>query len=585
MIQVALSFLILYLLSVAGCSDDPSGLGGSCGGDGDCAGSLICLADLPGGLCSRACEDDCPDDSECIDLAGESYCLPTCNSTSDCRDGFACSMGHCDLPCEDDEECPVYAFCDSDSDGCSLTTELSIGEACLIDSQCESELCMAVDGESGICSDTCGGREHCEGGSVCGLAVIDEAPAPRCIPAQGAASAGDLCSSGNDCASGMCARGSCTYPCGASGICESGATCQVGDVDILGESFVAEFCEPPTAPGVRAEDLGWFTTDRGVVHVEFDVPEDTASYAVVAWTEERVLIQARNLIGPGDGVFIGESGGGFIRVYDQEWVQTVMVPNTDRDGGQVRPGQHSIEFHAHDPEGDLLMDARIYVRVLYKIRDGAVCDEGEMVLNIHIAPHVYGPLSATTAEVSPWIQEILDRIRFFYEMTCDVRLGEVRYLDLDSRFSFIGTEEELREMLVETTPGTLRASANVFFVRDLTGVSEWLAGISGGLPGPPGLLGTIRSGVAVSAQESAQATGDVMAHELGHFFGLFHPTERNGFTQDPIDDTDTCTFDPDDFWEMMRCRTYWNIMFPLATGEADEISDGQCFVVRNHQAL
>ena len=369
------------------------------------------------------------------------------------------------------------------------------------------------------------------------------------------------------------------------GECENGALCQVGDADVSGESFVVEFCEPSTAPGVRTEDHGWIPTERGVVQVEFDVPEDTASFAVVAWTEERVLIQARSLVGPGEHVYIGDTGVGFIRAWDQEWVQTVMVPNTDREGGFPRPGHHSIELRAMDPEGELLMDSRIYVRLLYKIREDATCTDGEMVVNIHIAPHVYGPLSATTAEVSPWMQEILERVRFFYEDGCNIRLGEVRYFDLASQFSFIGSEEELREMLAEATPGTPHASVNVFFVRDLTGVSEWVAGIAGGLPGPPGLLGTIRSGVAVSAQEDTRSTGDVMAHELGHFFGLFHPTERNGFTQDPINDTEACNFDPDSFHEMMRCRTYWNIMFPVATGEADEISEGQCFVTRNHQGL
>ncbi len=76
-----------------------------------------------------------------------------------------------------------------------------------------------------------------------------------------------------------------------------------------------------------------------------------------------------------------------------------------------------------------------------------------------------------------------------------------------------------------------------------------------------------------------------MAHELGHFLGLYHPTEMNGVTQDTISDTPTCSFDPDDWAQIGACPTVTNIMFPTLTPFMEQISDGQCFVVRANQGL
>lgn len=585
MSKVALLASMSLMLVCQGCSDEPSGLGGSCAGDEDCANDLTCLVDLPDGTCSRACDGDCADGSECVDLAGARYCLPTCGLSEDCRAGYACSLGHCDLPCAGDDECPAHARCDPGSQGCQPRQDQALGDPCVSDGQCVSGLCHVGAGEVGFCSERCGGSETCEGGMVCGFLMERELAAPRCRTPAGAAASGDLCRTGSDCASGGCVLGACVHPCSDDGSCDAGGSCQVSEVDVEGLSATAEYCESSVADGVRVQDFGVLPTDRGVVHVEFDAPEGITSFAVVAWTEDRVLLQPRNLLGPEDQVLINDNGAGFIRVYDSERVVTVLVPNTDVTDAWPRPGRYTIDIRAHEPDGSRLLDAEIHVRVLLKVREGGVCDSGEMVLNIHLAPNLHGPLSSTNAAENPWIRDILERVRFFYEDVCNVRLGAVRFSDIDGRYALIGSEAELHEMLASLTPGTPRASVNVFFVRDLSGVSEWVAGVSGGLPGPPGLLGSVSSGVAVSPQEEADLTGDVLSHELGHFLGLWHPTEMNGTTQDPIRDTETCSFDPEDIRSLSRCRTLDNVMFPILTGIADEITPGQCLVVRGHQGV
>lgn len=79
-----------------------------------------------------------------------------------------------------------------------------------------------------------------------------------------------------------------------------------------------------------------------------------------------------------------------------------------------------------------------------------------------------------------------------------------------------------------------------------------VAGVAGGLPGPPILAGTTRSGVALSVDIglSPAATGQVLAHELGHALGLFHTVEPGGLP-DPLPDTPD---DPDDTTNLMAPR-------------------------------
>ncbi len=59
-----------------------------------------------------------------------------------------------------------------------------------------------------------------------------------------------------------------------------------------------------------------------------------------------------------------------------------------------------------------------------------------------------------------------------------------------------------------------------------------LSGVSGGVPGPPLVVGTTRSGIALSldlAPGQPDTLGRTLAHELAHFLGLFHTVEDPTF--------------------------------------------------------
>ena len=91
-------------------------------------------------------------------------------------------------------------------------------------------------------------------------------------------------------------------------------------------------------------------------------------------------------------------------------------------------------------------------------------------------------------------------------------------------------------------------AVNVCVGYDLT--TSGLLGMSGGIPGAP--LPTVKSCVGVSAINSAGADGvfsaedvrvlgETLAHEIGHYVGLFHPVEGDFASFDPLTDTPQCS--------------------------------------------
>ena len=79
-------------------------------------------------------------------------------------------------------------------------------------------------------------------------------------------------------------------------------------------------------------------------------------------------------------------------------------------------------------------------------------------------------------------------------------------------------------------------------------------------PGPSGVPGTVNSGAVVSAADffpdpaapdncsgafnvstcGPDVTAYIASHELGHWLGLYHVSERHGTLFDPLSDTPTC---------------------------------------------
>jgi hypothetical protein len=120
--------------------------------------------------------------------------------------------------------------------------------------------------------------------------------------------------------------------------------------------------------------------------------------------------------------------------------------------------------------------------------------------------------------------------------------------------------------LFQTVLASAPSALNVFLVSALHGGTDpqgnIVVGIDGSIPGPAGLPGTVASGAAVGTTDLRFASisnpracsaanpdfancGDdqtayILAHEIGHYLGLYHTTEGDGASFDPLRDTPQC---------------------------------------------
>jgi len=127
---------------------------------------------------------------------------------------------------------------------------------------------------------------------------------------------------------------------------------------------------------------------------------------------------------------------------------------------------------------------------------------------------------------------------------------------------------------------------------DITG----LLGISGGLPGSP--LPGARSCVGISVLNNAgvggvygapelNLLGETLAHETGHYLGLFHPVETDWVTLDPLPDTAACAGQADCVSKIQN-----NLMFPLPILDGlgnyvtqNQLTPQQAGVMNRHSAV
>ena len=126
--------------------------------------------------------------------------------------------------------------------------------------------------------------------------------------------------------------------------------------------------------------------------------------------------------------------------------------------------------------------------------------------------------------------------------------------------------------LFRLSAGAAGPSVALFLVRSV----DFAIARSGGVPGPLGRSGTAGSGIAFSSGvlDTGRELGHAFAHELGHYLGLFHPTESRGTVYEGLEDTPVCTEDQDTdgdgFLSAEECAGAGadNLMFWSQGGEA-----------------
>jgi hypothetical protein len=243
---------------------------------------------------------------------------------------------------------------------------------------------------------------------------------------------------------------------------------------------------------------------------------------------------------------------------------TVLVPNGTRSG-PVR--------------GAMTLETEGFSGGTAEITHYARTSEGSTTLDVDIWYVGASGLRAGGTLPRP-VAEMLAEVGRLYA-TSGIRIGEVHQHEvvgaLRDRFAVLEEDPSSGEMpelneLMRLSAGVNRVSLNVYLVREM----ERALGVSGGIPGPWCNHGTGGSGIAIAVDLIGMmpiSLGRALAHETGHYFGLFHTTELEGTQVESLDDTPMCPpsrdTDGDGFLLDFECRGAGaeNLMFWAASGE------------------
>jgi hypothetical protein len=579
--QVTIAILVL------GCrpaGEGPSPVGGPCSVDGDCESGLVCMPAFPGGYCSLDCRGaSCPEGSACMELGSGQRCMQICAATDECRqeEGYVCNHGVCDLACSVDEECRAFERC-GDGGVCEPRTDIPVGEPCPDSEACASDLCL--DGGRGpVCTAACASQEACETYGLWCRVILDAdaaGPMTACLDALGEAGQGEACQTHADCESGICAEEACTVRC--DGACPAPAECVERALVFDGEPLALRVCLGPVEDGIEILDFPDHVLDAPMGgRFEAEAGRGAMAFMIYVEGEADTYYAVSDLTAPDGTVLVDHDLGGMNMIMPSRGIFTALVPDTDRPEAAIQEGTYTFFVIAIDETG-LVIDSRASVKILVKTRQEEHRSDGRLDLHIFLAQGAKTGVDASNAESDPEIARSLEKFRSLFTDVAGIEQGEVHYYDAPAAFSVLDSEEEMAQLLMLSS-GASGDGLNVFFVASMAGLGEGPAGYSGGIPGPPDIRGTGRSGVVLVFHGNEDLTADTFCHEAGHYLGLFHTSELYAADEplhDPITDTAECVLRTPEDLEACEART--NIMFPLLDAGIDHISSGQSFVCRNN---
>ena len=422
--------------------------------------------------------------------------------------------------------------------------DLPLGEPCARDQQCASGVCAQTPGVVAGCAQPCADDDACIAVNSQLSCVLDRAPGGgRLVCAQVAGAEVDragACAADTECLSGFCLDGLCHNACVDDAACVAGWRCGAQPVGARS----VQVCRANPVTRVSVEDFvlfeGLASVDRSTMPLEVVAPPDTVS---LTWVTQDLggadlYASVSSVIAPDSRTLVDLRTWSTLREQQVRTLPSRLQVNTatfpGRDMDPMVPGVFRAS-HAllNDRDGTPVGSRRMRALVRVKRAPGGVAAAGwTLTLRVFIGG-VTG-LSATTARSNLRLQNALTRLRSIYAAV-GVNVTVDAYVDLAAadaaRFATIDSQDELRA-LFQRSAGVMGDVLPIFLVRGISTNAglENAIGIAGSINGPPGISGTVSSGVVASWDNTFGRTdllAQVLAHECGHYLGLWHTMERN----------------------------------------------------------
>jgi hypothetical protein len=489
-----------------------------------------------------------------------SVCLDLCGGADGtCRPGYFCaavgSSRVCVPACKTDSDCAANEACNVRTGECTPGGPRApgkVGEACAADTECASQICITDSPArprfpGGYCVQGCSAAQEngpCAGqdGVCVGLPRPDGTKAYACLGA---------CSTGVDCRREyMCSADVEVQSPGRSGMCLP--RCEFYDCD-PGESCDATvgICTQGGPMSGTAEvafqDLGTLRigaddTQFGTVNVQ--VAPDAISFSIIADSEDpKAKVVLTKIVAPnGQAVFDKfdplvsgfMAAGGLVAGGG-----AVLFPNAPRV--PLVAGRYQLTWGSTET-------TNVRFGVLQK-RQSGVIQSASLPIVFWFSRNQF--LNAQSARTSPKFQEaVVGLIEIL--AGAGITAGPFTYQDIPgpraAEFAVIDDDDELGALFEVANNSNERALHFFMTEQIIYAGASTILGISGGIPGPSAHPGFVHGGVALALSFLDGDVGifaETMAHEGGHFLGLFHTSERGGTTHDPLLDTPECPTDRD----------------------------------------
>lgn len=511
-------------------------IGASCARDTDCSGDLTCLTSFVFGYCTRSCSSDaqCGGDS-CEDIGGgQMRCMASCTNNSQCRFGYDCLGGACR---------PVQGGSAVRNPGGAAD-----GDPCTNDIQCAGGTCIGGgDFPGGYCT-----TRDCD--SV-GCASDNS----TCVATQSGAFCFENCGSSNDCREGY----RCTSLETGGSVCYALSPISAPEVDPNGAIPIA--CDASTVSGNRRQ-------------ITFQLGAGAVGFTVTPFSPSGSEVTPVSLTMP-DGSTLN-----FDRDYSFQTINSLLLAT-------IVP----MLFPAA-PQFENLMQSGTY-RFTYDTDDAQSCyfvvEQPRLGTRLDVNFYFVGVpnISSANAGNETSFQRMLQEFRTIYQ-GAGINIGTVRYFDITgenlTRYRIVRSFADIYRLIaLSQAPGDSREDAlsiNVFLIEDFA-ISDipGLLGLSAGIPGVPGVHGNGGAGLVFTSanlRADPESLGQTLGHEVGHFLGLRHTSERGGSEYDPLGDTPQCSRPESPF----NCSDVENLMFPFSVDGVTQrtVTPNQRFVLQRN---